>query len=432
MKYFFNFGFFLFLSGHIFSQVQKHEEQINIELLKGNYKNVIELTDTCSYTKGNTALLYKRALAFRLNYNDKKALELSTELLKREPDNRDFLLEQSKNLIQLNLNDDAKDTLSLLFYEIDNTNISAGLLLGKIFEFDENWVNSAFTFFLITKLDSSNTYALYHYAIALTNLKKGKEAIPVLKKVLALDPEHINSRYLLFRIYKALDDYDLAKAQIDTLKTIRPKEYKPWLEMAHYNFAKNYNYKALPEFIKAIELGYPDDDAHHYIGRCYYNTKKYQEAIPYLKYTTSSIEDFNLLSITAECYIHLNKVDSASFYYDKAYKLAMPDPSFLDSYYDSKAQTSVANGNFYEAISYYNKFIIQIDNLRWSGFYKNRAIDKIAEIYSTNLNNKQKALELYKEAISKISEYENPDIFNYFQQKIEKLNEALFFEGKDN
>jgi len=433
MKLSFNLALLLIISNFTYSQNTETIQQIDLELLKGNYKKAISITDSCLKLNASNILLYKNALACRLNYNYKKALTQTNILTNNEPNNTEFLLEHCRNLINLNSQEDAKDTLCLIFYDLDTTNINAGILLGKIYDHENSWADAVSLYSKLTLLDSENTYYLYHYAIALTNLKKGKEAIPILKNILILEPDHINSRYLLFRIYKALDKYELAVAQIDSIKRITPKQFKPYYELGVYNYVKNYNYKALPEFLKAIELGYPDDDGKHYVGKCYSKIKKYENALPYLKFTSHPpIQDFILLSTIAQCYNHLNKTDSALIFFEQAYKIAMPEPSFLDSYYNLHAKIHIDKGEYNEAIKCYNDLIFQTQNLNLGLYYKREAINDIADIYLKYLENPQKALELYKRILAETSEFHNPQTFKYYTQKIEKLNENIFFQQENN
>lgn len=415
---------------HTNAQNSDINQKINIELINGNYQSVIQLTNKYLNTEYNEQFLYKNALANRLNYNYKQALLATSELASKHPQNVDYLLEHSRNLINSNRMDSAKNTLVLIFNQLDTTKTSAGILLGKIYENIDDWRNATQTYGQLIQIDYNNSYYLYHYSIGLTNLKKGNLAVPYLQKAIEKDPEHINSRYLLFRIYKALNEYELALAQIDSIKTLTPTNYKPYVDLGNYNYAKNYNYKALPEYLKAIELGSTDEDVWHSVGQCYYKIKKYQEALPYLKYRTSPIENPITFSTIAECYSKLNKNDSALLYYEKAYKLIMPDPSFLESYYEHKAKNQLAEGKFDDAIASYHKFIMQTEGLRWAIFYKNNALEKIAAIYIENKQEPEKALELYKIILTETSEYKNPNLFKYYEQKVIKLNEELFFNAK--
>jgi tetratricopeptide (TPR) repeat protein len=219
-------------------------------------------------------------------------------------------------------------------------------------------------------------------------------------------------------------------AQIDSIKKLTPTSYKPYADLGNYNYSKNYNYNAIPEYLKAIELGYPDDDVWHSVGTCYYKIEKYREALPYLKHSISPIENPITLSTIAECYSKLDKNDSALLYYEKAYKLIMPDPSFLESYYEYKAKKQLAEEKYDEAISSYYKFIMQTEGLQWEIHYKNSALEKIAAIYIEIKKEPTKALELYKKILAQTSEYKTPNLFKYYEQRVTKLNEEIFFKAE--
>ncbi len=410
------------------SQTAELTNRINLELVKGNYLEVIALTNTYLAKDTNIVFLYKNALANRLSYNYNIALKQSSHLIELEPYNNDFKLEHCRNLIHSNLLDEAQTNLEQLFFVTDTTLIQAGILLGKIYDNDLNKAQSLKVYEQLCTLDSSNTYFLYHYASALTSLKKGMDAIPILQKALRLDPKHIKARYLLFRIYKALDEYDIAISHIDTLKQITPNNYKPYYASAQYNYSKNYNYRAIPEYKKAIELHYPYDDAWQTLGKCYFAIEKYKEALPYLKHTALPDNlSSDILSIIGSCYLKLNDSDSALIYYEKAYATAMPDPSFLDDYYNVKATVYANNKDYESSIACYKKLILQTEGLRWDDYYESKAMEHMVSIY-TKQNEYDKAIALYQEILAKPNESTDPQLLKYYKQQLEKLKEEQFFK----
>lgn len=225
-----------------------------------------------------------------------------------------------------------------------------------------------------------------------------------------------------------MGEYEQATAQLDTAIINSPNDYKAYYNLAQYNYGKNYPYRAIPNYLKAIELGYPYDDAHHNVGKSYFSIKKYNKALPHLKYSSEPIDRPDMYFHIAKCYSALNQMDSALLYFEKYYIGSMPDPSALDSYYTCKAQYYINKGDFDMAIQCYEKFIIQVEKLRWEYHYKYQCVENIVNIYINQKNEPKKALLVYENALSDTDNIPE-GIKQFFTDRIVKLKENMFFQG---
>lgn len=118
----------------------------------------------------------------------------------------------------------------------------------------------------IRDLDSAlkynqNTEELFLYrGMALTSLKRNKEAIDMFSRCIRLKPDDASAYYNRGRVYYQMKDFKTATADFDTAIIL-----KPTLEIAYFNRAlalletdRNLRSKACEDFSKAIELGFLD------------------------------------------------------------------------------------------------------------------------------------------------------------------------------
>jgi tetratricopeptide (TPR) repeat protein len=93
------------------------------------------------------------------------------------------------------------------------------------------------------------------------------------------------------------------------------------------------------------------------------------------------------------------------------------------------ARSFEKNQEYQKAIQVYEE-IFEIEFKKFAVYYSNQAILSIARIYEESLKDKNKALEYYMKIINDKSKYKNPNQIKYAEDKIKKLKEELFFEGK--
>lgn len=169
------------------------EQIIDLELIKGNYVRVIELTDSCLGYDSTNTLLYKNAIANRKGFNHYQALKQSNLLIKNDSSNVNYLLEHSRNLINLNQIKKAITNLETIFFTLDTLNITAGYTLGRLYKKEDSWGKALIVYKRLAAYQPQNIDFLYNYAKSLTKMKQAKQAIPVLKTILSNNPKHNNS-----------------------------------------------------------------------------------------------------------------------------------------------------------------------------------------------------------------------------------------------
>ena len=92
-------------------------------------------------------------------------------------------------------------------------------------------------------------------------------------------------------------------------------------------------------------------------GESLYNQGRYEEAAEYLKRFSSNddILDANVLVLTGDCYVNLEKYDEAISYYQKAVRKANNNPQIVPRVLLKEANVYDAQGNYGKALKCYEQ-----------------------------------------------------------------------------
>lgn len=412
-----------------FSASSQNIQQIDLALLKNEYLDAINMCNTyLESNKKDASILYRKSLALRHVYKYQQAITNICKAIELDASNKQYFIEYGRILLLNNERDSALSTFKFIFRNIDSTDISTNILLAKIYEKDKKWKEAELMFSILSKTDDSNTFFRYKQALALTKQKKGKNAIPLLEKNLSINPKHINSRHLLFKIYRALEKIDIALIHMDTIKMLDSLNPAWYIKSGQLHATRNHNYLALPQYKKAIQLGSQDSETMIATGNCLYKIKKYDQALKYLMCNGDKETDANVLLMIASSFLNTEKNDSAKLYFKRAYKKALPNAFLAQNIINGLAKIDIANEHYADAIEKYETAILMYKGSKYESHVQMQNIRSIAEIYENKLQNAAKALEIYKKELAQVSEYNNPYLFKYYKEKVEKLNEQVFFE----
>jgi tetratricopeptide (TPR) repeat protein len=163
------------------------------------------------------------------------------------------------------------------------------------------------------------------YDAAKASYQRGnyKEAIDLLKRVVAADPKHKTAWMDLGRCYMVLRQTDDAVAAFN-----KQAELNPYDEYAYgaigwaYSNARKYDLAA-EAFNKAIEINPLSDYAHAALGSMYQEARQYDKAAPELEKAVSLKPDDASLQISlGDAYLNLGQDDKALAAFDKATQIS--------------------------------------------------------------------------------------------------------------
>ena len=150
-------------------------------------------------------------------------------------------------------------------------------LLLHVDKFTDSVVSSFSNIFNLTKDESVDIYR--HMGGKYLKKQNHQKAIPLLKKVIELNPDDAESKYQLGSIYFAREDYDKANACFDEAILLDP-------DNADYHFAlglvceqKKLIDEAVTSHQKAAELNPENPEVFYRLGMIFDNQEKYKEAV---------------------------------------------------------------------------------------------------------------------------------------------------------
>ncbi len=154
-------------------------------------------------------------------------------------------------------------------------------LLVHVDKFTDSVVSSFDNIFNLTKDESVDIYR--SMSNKYLNKQNNHKAIPLLKKVIELNPDDAESKYQLGSIYFAQEDYDGANACFNEAIQLNP-------DNSDYHFAIGLAYEqkelfddAVTSYQKAAELNPENSEAHYRLGIIFDFQEKFKEAVEFFQ-----------------------------------------------------------------------------------------------------------------------------------------------------
>lgn len=154
-------------------------------------------------------------------------------------------------------------------------------LLVHVDKFTDSVVSSFNNIFNLTKDESVDIYR--NMSNKYLNKQNNQKAIPLLKKVIELNPDDAESKYQLGSIYFAQEDYEGANACFDEAIQLNP-------DNPDYHFAIGLTYEkkelfdeAVTSLQKAAELNPENPEVYYRLGIIFDFQEKYKEAVKFFQ-----------------------------------------------------------------------------------------------------------------------------------------------------
>lgn len=177
-----------------------------------------------------------------------------------------------------------------------------------------------------------------HLTDAGTRIAENKKIIIIAVAIIGIVAAFTLSYLFIYKnphVEKAFDEYNMIEAQPLLNDSIAAEQYS------------------------AVADKYSGDQAGKLAalsaGEALYNQGKYEEAAEYLKKFSSNddVLDANVLVLTGDCYVNLEKYDDALNYYSKAIRKANGNPQIVPRVLLKEANVYDAQGNFGKALECY-------------------------------------------------------------------------------
>lgn len=163
------------------------------------------------------------------------------------------------------------------------------------------------------------------------------EALEHLAQVSVLNPEDIQSRYILALIYSAQKKFDLAAAEYEiilkNLATESPENVNLFFYLGQLYYAQFQYDKAIAQFLKILEKNPKNVEMRNFIGALYVELKQDNQAIAMFK-EVLNMEPDNDMALNSLGYIYAeqgNNLDEAMTLVKRAIAIVPDSAAYLDS-----------------------------------------------------------------------------------------------------
>jgi tetratricopeptide (TPR) repeat protein len=401
-------------------------DEINLLMLKSKYEQALILsTKLIIEDPQNAQLYYLKAILNKQLYHYTESSNSIVKALEIEPNNIEFLNEYASVLVKRNRDIEALKVYKKIL-DLDKFNINSGIFLSNHYLKNKQIEKAKDVLLNLHSKDTLNSY--FTRNIGLCNIRLGKkdEALKWLNLTLELDSTDVKAYVLLARIYSATEEFDLALENIEKAIELDPLNKEHYIQAGDVHVIRNHNFRAIPMYLKAYEIGKEPYDARN-LGFCYYKIKKYEKSKHYLKIADADGLDMQVKIYLGNIYQKFNQMDSSLSCFNAALDLLKPDYGTIFSLHKSKAESFYYLNEFEKAIDSYLLAYNTISEELWLDWDKSSILVDIAAIYAEKLNDKHTAIS-YLEKVKKPEIAFNKNYFDYAQQQITKLKEELFFE----
>ena len=346
----------LAISGPSLAQNKPDYSKIDIMLIRGDYKKVI---DTCSQILAtdslNSDVYFKKGLAYQNMLSDDKAFECFFQASSISPDNNNYSYTLAKTYYGRGKLGLAK-ALLLKLCASDTLNWAYSYYLTNIYTQEQNFNESIKIFSRFHKLDSANYVFLDKLGYAY--LRKGEidKGIEMFKRSLELNPKNINAiknlAYLHTRTFNVITAINLLTKGIN----IDSSDMDLYARRASIYYSM-YNYpKALNDYLKILSSG--DSSAFNLkrAGLSYANITETTNAIKLLeKAYEKDTTDVEILSTLALNLSRTPNRRSSISYYRILIKLINPTIAQMGLYNLLLAEVLKDDEQIVESINAYVK-----------------------------------------------------------------------------
>jgi tetratricopeptide (TPR) repeat protein len=338
----------------IFAQIKPDNPRIDIMLIEGDYKKVI---DTCqlilSSDSLNSEIYYKMGLAYQNLIQDDKSFECFYHASKISPGNNNYSFMVAK-----------------YYYNKGKPNLAKPILVKLCATDSMNWVYSFYLTSILmqeTRYDESlEIYKRFYENDTLNYLFLDKIGFAYLRKgnydtskkyfnrSLAINNRNVTSLKNIAWLWAVTYKIDTAIQILTRAINLDPADMDLYVRRASMNYSKNYTKRALDDYLKVLGSG---DSSFLYLKRIgvgYTNNFQPNEAVEFLlKAYNKDSSDYEVSNYLAQNYQKLNDLKKSAYYYRHIIKTINPVMQQLRMTDYLLAEVLKSDGLYEEAITYY-------------------------------------------------------------------------------
>jgi len=358
-------------------------------LMQGEYEKVIDSCKQILLTDSLDAEIYfKLGTALQSTLMDEQALSAFQKAVSLDSANRNYNFILAKSYYSKSKNRLAEPLFSNL-YGNDTLNWVYAYYLTSIYMQENRFDESIKIYDRFLKKDSAN-YA-FHDRKGFALLKKGvyDSARIMYEESLQLKPDNTSAIKNLAFLYAEDNRRDTAVYILTEGIKIDPSDMDLYVRRAQLNYSRNYNKRALDDYLVILASG---DSTELYLKRAgigYCNNLQQNLAIKYLllAYKIDS-SDYETCSYLGQSYYKLRDMKRSIYYYEKVLKILAPITNQTRLSQILLAESLKEDGQYREALNTY---------LKAQQIKPDPNIYMImANIYDEQFNDKKSALRYYQ------------------------------------
>jgi tetratricopeptide (TPR) repeat protein len=418
--------FYLFFPVIAFAQSENELQEIDLLIFESKFAQAdakVEMLLNRFFE--NAGLFYKAALIKQSLNLDKKATVYFRKAVELDSLNINYLNAYANNLAQIGK---VKIAISLFekILQKEPLNFYALDKVSQLYIKQRLYKQANISLEVLNRLYPENPYYLRQMAYCYTKQEDGISALQYYISAYQLDSSDVISIKQLANLYLRAKLYDKA-IQFSERGIFVDSTYSDFYRIkAMSHFSKNHNFRALPAFLKTIQYGDSTLEVVKFTGISYFLIKKYKEADLYLKAAfTEDSTDYMVSLYLGRNYFALQNYKDAIKFYEKTYKLLMPDNTILSNFYGDYSQALYENLQYNEALEVIEK------RKEIFSYYMSNDLFFVATIYD-KMDNKPKAIEAYENFMKSINKFfKNPYEFKnyeYAETRCNRLKELLHME----
>lgn len=384
-----------FMSFPILAQNKPDNSKIDLMLIRGDYKRVV---DTCNLILAsdslNSEVYFKLGLAYQNLIMEDKSLECFTQAATISPDNNNYNFTLAKSLFSKGKTSKAKPLL-LKLCASDTLNWPYAYYLTGIYMLEGKYEESIKIYYRFYIKDYNN----YVFAdkIGFAYLRNGdfNFAIDMFERSLKLNPRNTNAIKNLAFLYAGIVSADSAVKLLTKGIQIDSTDMDLYVRRAAINY-KIFNFKkALPDYLKLLRSG--DSSALNLkrTGIGFAKSNKPKEAVFYLlKAYKADTTDLETVSNLAQNFVQIKDKKNAIFYYKMLLTMLGPYETQIGLNYLLLAEVLKSDDQNAAAIEAYIK----------SQTYRSdtSVLMIIANLYDEKLKDGPKAIHYYEMYLNRI------------------------------
>ncbi|MFB6340494.1 tetratricopeptide repeat protein [Saccharicrinis sp. FJH62] len=415
-----------FLAFIVFSGFAQSRDSLNLYMIKGEYRSVIELLDQ----KPDLNRIEISYLAYALDKtgSSQKAAGKLTEYITDNGFNTELGLQLADICYEAGYLDQ-----SLKYYEMvirsDSSMTRTYLPLASLYlTFDKNY-NAIKLLRFAHQQDSLNVQYMIRLSDAYIASKRLRNADEILRKAYTADPENLKVQRGLVKI-----NYNLGNLAFVQEICKKGMDKYPYDYFFYYfdgmTFYKGGDFKSAAYFLeKAYKRNTSDDNIKKYLGIAYFKTEQYDKSIGLLKRYISDNENSADVAFFLGCALSYTGDNVLALpYLQKAMDLLTPEDKVIAELY---LQMGISN----RALKLYDLAEQKFDKaLEADSTQAVLALFYLGSMYDFDLDNKKQAKLYYQQFIDfldrsgkKVSE-NNATYQGAAERRITAITEELFFK----